>query len=96
MLITLARKPAGTSVVDSCLTVGTGAINVGASRIQANDAPAGRLRHGATGPEVLTVYSGWRPTPASPMAAGRFPSNLIASAAVDVGPASKFYKRISG
>ena len=94
MLITLARKPAGTSVVDSCLTVGTGAINVDASRIQADDAPAGRTRTLGWGGPSPNVYRRWTWKAPKPWAAGRYPPNLIA--AVDVGPASRFYLRISG
>jgi hypothetical protein len=94
MLITLARKPLpkGT-VVDSCLTCGTGAINVDASRIQADDAPAGRTYNHGHGPQTLTVYQGFPPRGEDNNPAGRYPANLIA--AVDVGPASRFYLRIS-
>lgn len=93
MLITLARKPLGASVVDSCLSLGTGAINLDASRIQAEDAPAGRTRNkGWNNPCGLWL---WTRTAPLPWQAGRYPSNLILASGQDVGPASRFYLRLA-
>ena len=90
--ICVARKPLIGSVATNVLAHGTGAINVDACRVHADDALGGaytvkRLKPGA----VLNEAGGnWRPEDANAalfhgqMAVGRFPANIIHDGSAEV------------
>jgi DNA modification methylase len=73
--IVVARKPLIGTVAENVLTHGTGALNIDGSRIQAQDAPEGRSRHG--GGIVGNATSFELPDSESSSPAGRWPANVI-------------------
>ncbi len=75
-MIVLARKPLSEpTIAANVLRWGTGAINVGACRIAAADAPEGRTRHGGGVPGNSTSYE--LPDSNGAMPSGRWPANCI-------------------
>jgi site-specific DNA-methyltransferase (adenine-specific) len=73
--IVVARKPLIGTVAENVLTHGTGGLNIDGSRIQAQDAPEGRSRHG--GGIVGNGTSFELPDSQSSSPAGRWPANVI-------------------
>lgn len=73
--ICLARKPLCGTVAENVLSHGTGAINVDGCRIEGEDVPEGRSRHGASG--LMHGSSFQMPDSVSSMPAGRWPANII-------------------
>jgi site-specific DNA-methyltransferase (adenine-specific) len=73
--IIVARKPLVGTVAENVLAWGVGGLNIDASRIQADDAVAGRSRHG--GGVVGNGTSFELPDSTSVMPAGRWPANII-------------------
>lgn len=81
--IVVARKRTGfNSAVANVLEHGTGALNIGACRVPADDAPSGRVRHGG-GSNSVYAQDEWTSdnsaTMGRPMPAGRWPSNVVLS-----------------
>lgn len=80
--IVVARKPLGATVAQSVLTHGTGGLNIDECRVDANDATAGRTRHGG-GSNAVYAQDRWtqanQATMGSPMPAGRWPTNVVLS-----------------
>jgi site-specific DNA-methyltransferase (adenine-specific) len=72
--IVMARKPLVGTVVKNVELYGVGAINIDASRIQSEDAPEGRSRHGGGVVGAGTSYE--LPDSESYMPAGRWPANI--------------------
>jgi site-specific DNA-methyltransferase (adenine-specific) len=76
-LIVLARKPLSEgTVAANVLRWGTGAINVGACRVEANDG-ANRARPPRTPNEILGSGKGTNLTASEHNAAGRWPANVV-------------------
>lgn len=75
--VVVARKPLTGTVAQTVLEHGTGALNIGACRIAAEDAPEGRLRHGGGSAHSASMAGPLSPDvrPASP--AGRWPANVV-------------------
>lgn len=73
--ITVARKPLIGTVAENVLAHGTGAINVDGCRVHAEDAQAGRKRHGGGIAENHTSFI--LPDSNNESPAGRWPANLI-------------------
>ena len=73
--IVMARKPLIGTVAQNVLAHGTGCINVDECRIQAQDAPEGRMRHGGGIKDNASSY--WLEDNKQKMPAGRWPANLI-------------------
>lgn len=81
--ICLARKPlAEKSVAAQVLATGTGALNIDGCRVEADDAQAGRVRHGGGIAGNGTSYE--LPDYQAPMPAGRWPANLIHDGSAEV------------
>lgn len=74
--ITLARKPLEGTVAANVLKWHTGAINVDACRVHADDAKEGRERHGG-GAKFAEGASGFNQDAITTSPAGRWPANLI-------------------
>lgn len=75
--IIVARKPLAGTVAQTVLAHGTGVLNIGRCRVEAEDAPEGRLRHGG-GSAVSGSMSGpLNPDVRPPSPAGRWPSNVV-------------------
>lgn len=93
IVITLARKPlAAPTIAANVLAHGTGGLAINASRIGTE---GGTQRDG---PPRTTSPIGWRGLCGSGMSnldAGRYPANLILSAA-KVLPECKFFKALEG
>jgi len=92
--ITVARKPLTGTVASNVLEWGTGALNVDGCRVHADDAPAGRKRHGGGIAENHTSFVLPDSNHESP--AGRWPANLIHDGSDEVvevfgDPARFFY-----
>ena len=73
--ITVARKPLIGTVAENVLTHGTGALNIDRCRVHADDAIAGRKRHGSGIAENHTSFV--LPDSNNESPAGRWPANLI-------------------
>ena len=72
----VARKPISEkTVAANVLRHGTGAINIDSNRIQAADAPEGRVRHGGGIPGNCSSFELPDVRPSSP--AGRWPANVM-------------------
>ncbi|WP_377324718.1 DNA methyltransferase [Pimelobacter simplex] len=76
--VVIGRKPLAVTVAANVLAHGTGALNIDGCRIEGDDAPEGRLRHG--GGSARSNSMGGGPLdpavrPASP--AGRWPANVV-------------------
>lgn len=88
--IVLARKPLSGTVAATVQQWGTGAMNIDACRISAEDAEAGRVRHGG-GTNTTYAQDAWtqqhQATMGAAMPAGRWPTNVAldtdAAAALD-------------
>ena len=72
--ITVARKPLAGTVAANVLAHGTGALNIDGCRVEGDDAPEGRSRHGGG---LMQGSSFQMPDSRSSMPAGRWPANLI-------------------
>lgn len=72
--IVVARKPLIGTVAANVLAHGTGALNIDGCRIEGQDVPAGRSRHGGG---LMEGSSFQMPDSVSSMPAGRWPANLI-------------------
>jgi hypothetical protein len=70
----LARAPLVGTVAANVRAFGVGALNVGACRLAAADAPAGRVRHG--GGSAARATSFHLPDGGAPMPSGRWPANV--------------------
>jgi site-specific DNA-methyltransferase (adenine-specific) len=73
--IIVARKPLVGTVAENVLAWGVGGLNINATRIQADDAPEGRSRHGGGIAGNATSFE--LPDSTSSMPAGRWPANII-------------------
>ena len=73
--ITVARKPLAGTVAANVLAHGTGALNIDGCRVHAEDAQAGRKRHGGGIAENHTSFV--LPDSDHESPAGRWPANLI-------------------
>lgn len=75
--IVVARKPLTGTVAANVLAHGTGALNIDGCRVQGEDAPEGRLRHGGGSAVSSSMAGPLNPDvrPASP--AGRWPANVL-------------------
>lgn len=73
--ITLARKPLDGTVAANVLKWGTGALNVDGCRVDGEDLPEGRTRHGGGIAGNASSYE--LPNHKAPMPAGRWPANLL-------------------
>lgn len=73
--IVMARKPLAGTVAANLLLHGTGCINVDGCRIDADDAPEGRTRHGGGIKDNASSY--WLEDNKQQMPAGRWPANVI-------------------
>ena len=94
--IVVARKPLVGTVVANVLTHGTGALNIDGCRIEGQDVPAGRSRHGGG---LMEGSSFQMPDSVSSMPAGRWPANWlhdgsdeVLGAFPDAGSAARFFK----
>lgn len=77
--IIMARKPLLSSVDAAMATQGTGALNIGATRVDAASRP---LRESGTGPTKQSTYAAKRPTGSKAIGTtdlGRWPSNVLFS-----------------
>jgi DNA modification methylase len=75
--IVVARKPLGGTVAANVQAHRTGALNIDGCRVEGEDAPAGRLRHGGGSAHSDSMSGPLNPDvrPASP--AGRWPANVV-------------------
>jgi site-specific DNA-methyltransferase (adenine-specific) len=75
--IVVARKPLVGTVAANVLAHGTGALNIDGTRVQGEDAPEGRLRHGGGSAVSASMAGPLNPDvrPAAP--AGRWPANVL-------------------
>lgn len=94
--IVMARKPLAGIVAANLLLHGTGCINVDGCRIDADDAPEGRTRHGGGIKDNASSY--WLEDNKQQMPAGRWPANVIhdgsdkvVSCFPDDGSAARFF-----
>lgn len=72
--ICLARKPLIGTVAENVLAYGTGALNIDGCRIEGEDVPEGRSRHGGG---LMQGSSFQMPDSRSSMPAGRWPANIV-------------------
>lgn len=91
--IVMARKPLAGTVVDTVLAYGTGGLNIDGCRIEANDAPEGRARHGG-GVAFAEGKSGYKQDAITLAPAGRFPANVMHDGSDEV--VAGFPMQISG
>lgn len=92
--ITLARKPLDGTVAANVLKWGAGGLNVDGCRVDGEDVPEGRTRHGGGIAGNASSYE--LPNHKAPMPAGRWPANLLHDgsdevAAVFPDDASRFF-----
>lgn len=73
--ICVARKPLSGTVAENVLTHSTGALNIDGCRIEGDDAPAGRKRHGGGIAENHTSFI--LPDCKTESPAGRWPANFV-------------------
>lgn len=95
-LIVMARKPLIGTVVANVLEHGTGALNIDACRVSADDAQAGRTRRGGRIAGNGTSYE--LPDSNGALPEGRWPANVVhdGSAEVVARPIQGFARNTEG